>query len=93
MLHPIPGFRVRVFGWSETWRVKPVQEGGGWRFSLVLAPGSAGRTSPPFLPRTEWEATEIADGLALIKDEIRARAELAQRRVFLVDEEPEDLES
>ena len=91
-MHPVPGFRVRVFGWPETWRVMPRQVGGRWSFSLVLAPRSAGRAAPPFLARTEWEAPEIADGLALIKDEIRDRAELAQRRVFLVDEEPEDLE-
>jgi hypothetical protein len=72
--------------------VAPVREGGGWILSIVLAPGSAGRAAPPFLARTRWEAAEIADGLALAKDEIRERAALAQRRVFLVDEEPEDLE-
>jgi hypothetical protein len=71
----------------------PVRVGAGWTFSIALAPGSSGRAAPPFLARTSWEAAEIADGLALIKDEIRDRAGLAQRRVFLVDEEPEDLES
>jgi len=70
----------------------PAREGAGWAFSIVLAPGSSGRAAPPFLARTRWEAVDIADGLALIKDEIRDRAGLAQRRVFLVDEEPEDLE-
>jgi hypothetical protein len=91
-MHSVPGFRVRVFGWPETWRVAPARAGARWSFSLALAPGSAGRISPPFLTRTAWEADEIADGLAFIKEEIRDRAGLTQRRVFLVDEEPEDLE-
>jgi hypothetical protein len=87
-----PGFRVRVFGWPETWRVAPAPDGAAWRFEIRLAPGSPGRAVPPFLSRTEWSAIRLLDGLASIKAEIRERAGRASRRVFLVDEEPEDVE-
>ena len=83
---------MRVFGWPETWRVVP--EGhpeGGWRFRIVLAPGSPGREVPPFLERTEWRSEDLPGGLAEVKDEIRERAERIRKRAFLVDEEPEDL--
>jgi len=89
-MHAVPGFRVRVFGWPETWRVVPASAGGRWRFTLILARGSAGRTAPPFLSRTEWEADELADGLATVKEEIRDLAARVHRRAFLVDEEPEE---
>ena len=62
---------MRVFGWPETWRVVP--EGhpeGGWRFRIVLAPGSPGREAPPFLERTEWRSEDLPGGLAEVKDEI-----------------------
>ena len=63
----------------------------GWTFRLVLARGSVGRAKPPFLERTTWEAPDLPDGLARVKEEIRKRADLARKRAFLVDEEPEDL--
>jgi hypothetical protein len=87
----VPGVRVRVFGWPETWRVVPEPTDDGWRFRLVLAPGSSGRAAPPFVERTEWTAPDLPGGLALVKDEIRELAERARKRAFLVDEEPEDL--
>lgn len=83
-----PGFRVRVFGWSETWRVAPTPAGGGWRLAVVLAPDSApGRAVPPFLQRTEWNAPDLQAGLALAKEEIRRDAEAVRKRAFIVDED------
>jgi hypothetical protein len=88
----VPGVRVRVFGWSETWRVAPARSDGGWKFRIVLARDSApGRATPPFLRRTSWEADDLAAGLASIKEEIRRDAAAARKRAFLVDEEPGDL--
>jgi hypothetical protein len=87
-----PGFRVRVFGWSETWRVAPARSGSGWTFRIVLARDSApGRAVPPFLHHTSWEDGNLAKGLAAIKDEIRRDASAARKRAFLVDEGPEDV--
>lgn len=91
-MHPVPGFRVRVFGWPETWRVAPAPRGAHWRFRIEPAPGSPGRIAPPFLGRTEWTAEHLPDGLASIKEEIRELAAKAHLRVFLVDEEAEDLD-
>ena len=54
-----PGVRVRVFGWSETWRVVPERDGERWRFRIVLDARSTGRAAPPFLERTEWTADEL----------------------------------
>jgi hypothetical protein len=86
-----PGFRVRVFGWSETWRVAPGKTDTGWEFHLVLAEDSApGRSAPPFLKRTHWTADELAAGLESIRTEIRCDAEALRKRVFLVDEDPEE---
>jgi hypothetical protein len=83
-----PGFRVRVFGWSETWRVAPSQGPGGWVFRITLAPDSApGREVPPFLNKARWTAEDLARGLRTVKDEIRRDAEAARKRAFLVDED------
>ena len=85
-----PGFRVRVFGWSETWRVAPTRTETGWDFRLELARDSApGRSAPPFLKRTQWTADELAAGLESIRAEIRRDAEAMRKRAFLVDEDPE----
>ena len=93
MVSETPGVRLRVFGWPETWRVIPEQTDEGWRFRIALAPDSPGRATPPFLERTEWTSSDLSAGLALIKDEIRERAAFLRKRAFLVDEEPEDLET
>ena len=86
-----PGFRVRVFGWSETWRVAPGRTDTGWEFHLVLATDSApGRNAPPFLERTHWTADDLAAGLESIRVEIRQAAETMRKRAFLVDEDPEE---
>ena len=87
-----PGVRVRVFGWSETWRVVPERDGERWRFRIVLDARSTGRAAPPFLERTEWTADELVGGLDEVKAEIRSQAEAARRRAFLVDEEEEEEE-
>ena len=88
----ITGVRVRVFGWSETWRIVPEPVGDRWTFRIGLIEGSTGMAAPQFLERTEWTDEDRARGLARIKEEIRERAELANRRAFMVDEEPEDLD-
>ncbi len=86
-----PSFRVRVFGWSETWRVAPAKTDTGWEFHLSLASDSApGRSAPPFLKRTHWTADHLEEGLESIRAEIRRDAEAVRKRVFLVDEEPEE---
>jgi len=84
------GFPVRVFGWSETWRVAPATTQTGWEFHLVLAGDSApGRSAPPFLKRTHWIADDLEKGLESIREEIRHSAETMRKRVFLVDEDPD----
>ena len=86
-----PGFRVRVFGWSETWRVAPRETHTGWEFHLELAPDSApGRDAPPFLHQTHWTSKELEAGLESIKAEVRHNAEAMRKRAFLVDEDPEE---
>jgi len=88
----IPGVRLRVFGWPETWRVVPARRDPGWSFRIVLLPETPGRALPPFLTRADWTHADLAEGLRAVKDDIRRQAETARRRAFLVDEEPEDLE-
>ena len=84
-----PSGVLRVFGWSETWRVAPGRTETGWEFHLVLAADSApGRSAPPFLKRTHWTADELAAGLESIRMEIRRDAEAMRKRAFLVDEDP-----
>ncbi|MGD8376567.1 MAG: hypothetical protein PVF68_10550 [Acidobacteriota bacterium] len=87
----LPGLRLRVFGWPETWRVIPEPCDDGYRFHVRLERGSPGRATPPFLERTEWRAPELRGGLAAVKEEIRERAALARKRAFLVDETEEDI--
>ena len=83
---------MRVFGWSETWRVAIDGDDDGWRFRIALAPDSTpGRDVPPFLRRTDWEADDLEEGLAAVKADIRRDAEAVRKRVFLVDEGPDDL--
>jgi hypothetical protein len=85
-----PGVRLRVFGWSETWRVVPSRTGEGWEFRIALAADSApGRQVPPFLRQTHWAADDLARGLESVKAEIRRDAAAARKRAFLVDEDPE----
>lgn len=91
MAGKLPGVRLRVFGWPETWRVIPERCPGGFRFHVRLERGSPGRAAPPFLERTEWRAPELQGGLTAVKEEIRERATLARKRAFLVDETEEDL--
>ena len=86
-----PGVRLRVFGWSETWRIIPEPAGNGWSFRIGLDTRSFGREVPPFLEVTEWTAGDLSEGLARIKEEIRQRAAFARKRAFMVDEESEDL--
>ena len=82
-----PGFRLRVFGWSETWRVAPTRTEQGWSLHILLAPDSVpGRAVPPFLQQTEWTGTDLVQVLALAKDEIRRDAEALRKRAFIVDE-------
>lgn len=82
-----PGFRLRVFGWSETWRVAPEETETGWKFRISLAPDSVpGREVPPFLRQTEWSAASLDQGMALAKEEIRRDAETVRKRAFIVDE-------
>ena len=87
----IPGVRVRVFGWPETWRIVPQPFDRRFSFRIELAKDSTGRPVPPFLDRTEWIADDLDEALSKIKEEIRDRAQLANRRAFMVDEQPEDL--
>jgi hypothetical protein len=90
-MKPIQGFRLRVFGWSETWRIAPRKTDHGWEFHLALAADSApGRDAPPFLHQTHWTSNELEAGLEAIKAEIRHNAEAMRKRAFLVDEDPEE---
>jgi len=87
----IPGVRLRVFGWPETWRIVPQSFHSRWSIRIQLAEDSSGRPVPPFLDRSEWIADDLDDALSKIKEEIRNLAQMANRRAFMVDEEPEDL--
>ncbi len=81
------GFRLRVFGWPETWRLAPAQTETGWNFRILPAPDSVpGREVPPFLRQTEWTASRLDEGIAMAKQEIRRDAEAVRKRVFIVDE-------